>query len=275
VTPKPRPFLKWAGGKARLLPALLRRVPERFGAFHEPFLGGGALFFALAGSGSLSRAYLSDVNRPLVETYQGVRRHVEQVIAHLSRHARQHEARHYYRVREEVPPATQLAARAARLIYLNRTCYNGLYRENRAGRFNVPMGRYANPRICDAGNLRSASAALRAAHIGCHHYSRVLDRGRKGDLVYFDPPYQPVSRTASFTGYDRNGFGEQDQVELSEVFRSLAERGVQVLLSNSDTPLIRRLYAGFPRDRVQVSRAINCRTDRRGRAAELIIRGPA
>jgi DNA adenine methylase len=275
VNGTPRPFLKWAGGKSRLLPALARRVPDSFRTFHEPFLGGGALFFHLAGSGQLTAARLSDINAPLVDTYRGVQRAVERVIEHLHEHARRHGRDHYYHVRDIGYRWTGLAARAARMIYLNRTCYNGLYRENRAGRFNVPMGRYENPRICDQENLRAASRALARCRIECHPYAGILDRARKGDFVYFDPPYHPVSKTASFTSYDRNGFTDDDQAELSRIFRILAGRGVFVLLSNSDTPLIRRLYAGFPLDRVAVSRAINCRADRRGRAGELIIRGAA
>jgi DNA adenine methylase len=272
VTRKPRPFLKWAGGKSRLLSALARRVPEGFKTFHEPFLGGGALFFHLAGSGRLSRACLSDINHPLVDTYRGVQCAVDEVIERLGEHAERHDRDHYYQVRDADSSPEDLAARAARMIYLNRTCYNGLYRENRAGRFNVPMGRYSNPRICDEENLRAASRALAACLIECRPYSEILARAREGDLVYFDPPYHPVSRTASFTSYDRNGFSEDDQAELSRIFRVLAQRGVFVLLSNSDTPFIRRLYDGFPRDRVAVARAISCRADRRGPAGELIIR---
>ena len=275
MTRKPRPFLKWAGGKSRLLSALARRVPEGFKSFHEPFLGGGALFFHLAGSGRLKRACLSDINQPLVDTYRGVQRAVDEVIEQLGEHAERHDRDHYYQVRDADSAPGNLAARAARMIYLNRTCYNGLYRENRAGRFNVPMGRYSNPRICDEENLRAASRALAGCRIECGPYSEVVARAREGDLVYFDPPYHPVSRTASFTCYDRNGFSGDDQVELSRIFRVLAVRGVLVLLSNSDTQLIHRLYAGFPRDRVAVARAISCRADRRGRVGELIIRGTA
>jgi DNA adenine methylase len=275
VTLKPRPFLKWAGGKSRLISALARRIPETFGTFHEPFLGGGALFFHLAAAGRLTRACLSDINQPLVDTYRGVQRAVEEVIDRLREHARRHDRDHYYQVRDVESSPANLAARAARMIYLNRTCYNGLYRENQAGRFNVPMGRYSNPRICDEENLRAVSRVLAPCRIECRPYSEIGARARQGDLVYFDPPYQPASRTASFTSYDRNGFREEDQAELSRIFRDLAGKGVLVLLSNSDTPLIRRLYAGFPRDQVAVARAISCRADGRGPAGELIIRGMA
>lgn len=265
-----RPFLKWAGGKGKLLPDLVERLPERFGAYHEPFVGGGALFFDLRARARIARALLSDRNAPLIGIYQAVRDQVEAVIEELRRHRNDRE--HYYRVRALDPEALAPAARAARLIFLNRTCYNGLYRENRGGQFNVPFGRYANPVICDEENLRAASAALRGADLSCRAFDSVLDRAERGDLVYFDPPYHPVSATASFTAYDRGGFGPEDQERLRDLFAELAGRGVRAILSNSDTPLTRRLYRGFRIDQVQAARAINSRADRRGKVPELIVR---
>ncbi len=267
----PRPFLKWAGGKARLLPALERRLPPRFGTYHEPFLGGAALFFHLAGAGRIDGAILSDINQPLVDTYLGVQQATEEVIALLAEHARSHGRDHYYAVRDADPAGLTLAQRAARIIYLNRTCYNGLYRENQAGRFNVPMGRYKRPRICDASRLRAAAHALRAATLRCRPFTDVLARARPGDLVYLDPPYDPLSASASFTSYDRNGFGPRQQERLRDVFARLAAAGVHVILSNSDTPRIRRLYDDYPRDQVQVSRPISRRAAGRGAVGEVII----
>ena len=268
----PRPFLKWAGGKGQLLPDLIARLPECFAAYHEPHVGSGALFFTLASHGVPSQAYLSDVNPALIDTYLAVRDQVEDVIAILKKHQKKHDRDYYYLVRAIDPSRLTLAGRAARIIYLNKTCYNGLYRENKRGQFNVPFGRYTNPTICDAANLRNVSRVLQGVDIAQRGYASALDCARPGDFVYFDPPYQPLSATSSFTAYNRNGFGEDDQRRLRDVFAQLAERSVRVMLSNSDTPLIHELYAGFTIDRVYATRSINSKSNRRGKIAELIIR---
>ena len=264
-----RPVLKWAGGKRQLLPELLRRLPAAFGAYHEPFVGGGALFFALAAQGRVGRASLSDANPSLIDVYLALRDEVEAVIAHLRQ--QKHDRDHYYAVRALRPEDLSLPERAARIIYLNKTCYNGLYRENRAGQFNVPFGRYTNPTICDEPNLRAASAVLQGVDIAQRHFATVLDYARPGDLVYFDPPYDPLSATANFTGYDRRGFGPDDQRQLRDVFAELGRRGVRAMLSNSDTPFIRELYAGFPLEQVFVGRAVNSRVEGRGKVAEVVV----
>jgi DNA adenine methylase len=247
------------------------RAPRAFRAYHEPFVGGGALFFELRALGRLrGPVVLSDRNPPLMEAYGAIRDRAGAVIRHLKRHRNDED--HFYRVRAQDPGSLSPAARAARIIYLNRTCFNGLYRENRAGRFNVPFGRYANPRICDEDNLRAVARALRGVDLSCAPYDAVLDAAEERDFVYFDPPYQPLSRTSSFTAYHREGFGPEDQERLRDAFAALAARGVHVLLSNSDTPLIRKLYRGFRIDQVHAARAINSKGDRRGKVAELIIR---
>lgn len=270
----PKPFLKWVGGKRQLLEELRLRVAEArpHGRYHEPFVGGGALFFDLYGRKGLGRAkaILSDNNPRLIEAYEGVQKNVEQVIALLEAHQAAHNEEHYYRVRAEVPE--DKIACAARLIYLNRTCFNGLYRENSKGEFNVPMGRYNNPRICDANNLRAVSVALCRCQIYRSHFTAVFDRARPGDLVYFDPPYDPVSKTANFTSYHRDPFGEDAQRSLADVFRRLDGRGVKLLLSNSDTPLIQELYAPFTIEVVMARRQVNSRADRRGEVREVLVR---
>ena len=269
---RPRPFLKWAGGKGQLLAELQDRLPVSFGAYHEPFLGGGALFFDLSSRGRLAGgAFLSDLNPVLVETYATVRDRVEEVITALLRH--RNESDHFYATRALDPATLTPVERTARVIFLNRTCYNGLYRENRSGRFNVPFGRYVNPTICDHANLRAVSLALHDVDLSRADFTAVVERARPGDLAYFDPPYQPVSATSSFTAYHHDGFGEDCQQALREVFATLAARGVNVLLSNSDTPFIRRLYAGFRIDSVRAKRAINSRIDRRGSVGEVIVVG--
>lgn len=271
-TRTPRPFLKWAGGKTQLLNELTQRVPRisDTGTYHEPFVGGGALFFELARTGSLpQRQRLADVNANLISTYRAVRDELDDVIFELASHQQAHSETHYYLVRDmslECP-----AKAAARTIYLNKTCFNGLYRENRAGKFNVPFGRYANPAILDEHNLRAASSVLHATKLDCSPFQAVLDIARAGDIVYFDPPYDPVSATASFTGYSRNGFGKSDQIILAATFRELNRKSIQLILSNSSTDFIRDLYHGFHIAEVLASRAVNSAADRRGKVAELVV----
>lgn len=266
-----RPFLKWAGGKGQLLDELCSRLPAEFGRYFEPFVGGGALYFALHGAGRVrSGARLSDANRKLIDTYRAVRDNVEAVIAHLSAFSNDRDL--YYQIRawrhEDLDPPRA----AARIIFLNKTCYNGLFRENSRGEFNVPFGRYARPMICDAPNLRAASAALRRVSLRQLDFGKVPELVKEGDLVYFDPPYHPRSATSSFTQYSENGFGEDEQRRLARVFRELDGRGAYVMLSNSDTPLVRKLYAGFAIDEVLAGRAINSKAERRGKVTELIVR---
>jgi DNA adenine methylase len=263
-----KPFMKWAGGKGQLLQQLLSRMPESFGSYFEPFVGGGALFFGLSSLGMLKDTYLTDVNEPLIETYKAVRDNVDEVIRNLKTH--RNEEDYYYGVRTTAPRKPE--TRAARLIYLNKTCFNGLYRTNLQGRFNVPFGHYKKPNFCNEDNLRAASAALQDAQIECLEYSDAVRRASEGDFVYFDPPYQPLTKTSSFTTYSRNGFKEEDQERLSETFRDLAGRGVYVMLSNSDTPLIRKLYKDFKPERVYASRSINSKGNKRGKISELVVR---
>lgn len=263
--PRPRPFLKWAGGKTQLLPELMARVPSRFNRYFEPFMGGGALFFALAPQ----RAVLSDINSELVSTYRSLRDDVGGVIRALDRH--RSEERHFYEVRAQGNARLSASAAAARMIFLNRTCFNGLYRVNRSGQFNVPFGKYKNPTICDADNLRRVAQVLDSVQIETRNALSVGRYCRRGDFVYFDPPYDPVSPTASFTGYTQGGFGRPEQERLAEVFARLAERGVQVMLSNSDTPFIRKLYRQFNVERVYARRAINRNATGRGRVAEVLV----
>jgi len=241
-----------------------------FRAYHEPFLGGAALFFELFRQGRTRDAvFLSDVNDRLMEAYRGVATDVESVIRHLRDHAERHGRDHYYATRESIPDT--LAGRAARLIYLNRTCFNGLYRENSRGLFNVPMGRYRNPTICDEDALRAASAALARAHLRTGSFEVVLEQARPGDLVYFDPPYVPLSKTASFTDYAAGGFSDVDQARLAEVFAELASRGVHGMLSNSGTEAVRALYSRFRIHRVLAARSVNSRADRRGPVEEVLV----
>lgn len=270
--PPPHPFLKWVGGKRQLIPDLLEAV-EAAGAFrryHEPFLGGGALFFALARAGRLrGTSFLSDVNHNLIDAYLAVRDDARGLIRQLERHKSRHTEEHFYDVRATVPRT--LTKRAARVIYLNKTCFNGLYRENSKGKFNTPFGRYVNPGIVDERNLLVVSDTLRRVKLEAREFASVLARARRGDLVYFDPPYIPINKTADFTAYSKGGFGIEGQRQLADVFARLAHRGVNVMLSNSMTEITVDLYDAFFINEVFANRSINSRADRRGKVSEALI----
>jgi DNA adenine methylase len=265
------PVVKWAGGKTRLLDQLVARAPERYRRYFEPFVGGGALYFRL----QPGRAVLSDSNPDLIGMYRRVAGHVEAVIRRLEAHRAAHGVDHYYRVREEWNRGglADPDDRAAAFIYLNKTCYNGLWRVNSRGHFNVPVGRYDDPSIFDGAQLRAASRALRRAELATAGFAEAVAGARDGDFVYFDPPYHPLSDTAHFTSYTSASFGRDDQRRLAELARELVRRGCAVLVSNSDTEFVRELYRGFRIDVVDCARAINSKASARGPQRELIIRG--
>ena len=266
------PFLKWAGGKGQLLAAIFARLPpgEIRGTYFEPFLGGGAVFFELARRGWIRRARLFDRNEELVAAYRAVKDDVEAVITALEEH--KNEEAYYYEVRAQDPTSLAIAARAARTIFLNRVGYNGLYRVNASGKFNVPFGKYRSPKICAPENLRAASRALACATIEVAGFDESCVDAGAGDVVYLDPPYLPLSRTANFTAYS-DRFGEQEHRRLAEVFASIVDRGAVALLSNSDTELSRELYAAFKITAIEATRAINSKGDRRGVVSELLVQG--
>lgn len=269
--PVPRPFLKWAGGKTQLAEALLERMPLAFNVYHEPFVGSGALFFRLYRAQRIRRAVLSDLNAELIDTYLAIRDDVQEVIKLLADFP--HSKEFYYSIREKDPWQLNLPERAARMIYLNKTGYNGLYRVNRQGKFNVPFGRYKSPTYFDPENLLAVAQALQEVDILCTPFETVLERAAPGDWVYFDPPYVPLSPTANFTSYQPNGFGLSDQKRLRDVCIALSRNKVYVMLSNSDTGAIRSLYdlPYFTIDEVLASRAINCNGAKRGKITELVI----
>ena len=236
----------------------------------EPFLGGGAMFFARRPE----RALLCDINPALVSTYREVRDNVEEVIGQLGRLARGHSADAYYRVRTRYNQDRNMddAQRAAHFLYLNKTCFNGLHRVNRRGEFNVPAGSYVNPRILNEQALRAAGTQLQTAKLRCEGFETLLSHAKPGDFIYFDPPYEPVSETASFTSYSRDGFSREDQTRLRDVFVALDLRRCRLMLSNSDVPFIRDLYGNFRIDQVSAARSINCNAKKRGRVNEVVVR---
>jgi DNA adenine methylase len=262
-----RPFLKWAGGKRQLLPALLEHVPDHIGSYIEPFVGSGALFFHLRPK----RAVLTDVNERLIRTYLGVRDHVGDVIGLLGSYT--HDRDFFYSLREMDIDAKSDAEVAAWFIYLNKTGFNGLYRVNRKNVFNVPFGRYENPNFCDEKTLRACSDALANAEVRVADFAEVASRAKKGDFVYFDPPYVPLSATSSFTSYTSDGFGADGQKRLRDAALALKKRGVRVLLSNSSAPFVRSLYRrGFAIHEAKATRSVNSKGSGRGAVTELIIR---
>jgi DNA adenine methylase len=265
------PFLKWAGGKTQLLDQIAPLYPDRIRHYMEPFVGSGAVFFDLRSRFPDMRATLSDNNEELINCYRIVRDDVEGLIRRLRNHKSRHGKEHYYKVRGESPSRLTPPQRAARFIYLNKTCYNGLYRVNASGGFNVPIGSYADPKICQASRLRAARDALQGVTLEVRDFGACLKEARKGTFVYIDPPYHPLSATSNFTGYTEGGFGEQEQIRLSRLFRDLHGKGARVMLSNSDTPFIRELYKGFPIHQVTARRAINSNGNRRGAITEVVV----
>ncbi len=271
LTVLPRPFLKWAGGKTQLISQYQPLFPPQFKNYYEPFLGGGAVFFYLFQEHSSGfNAVLSDVNEELINLYRCVQTDVEALIKALELHQVKHNCEYYYQVRAQKNHT--LVKKAARIIYLNKTCFNGLYRENSKGEFNVPIGRYKNPTICNAELLRADSLALRSVILEVRDFDKVLDEAKTDqDFVYFDPPYYPLSNTSQFTSYSRYNFNEKDQIRLRDVFAELANRGVKVMLSNSDCPFIRELYQKFRIHEVSAARSINSKGAHRGKISEVVV----
>jgi DNA adenine methylase len=266
---QPTPFLKWAGGKGQLLPTLSTFLPTKFGRYFEPFVGGGAMFFHLYGQRPALNAVLSDLNEELINCYEVIRDQVDELIDDLRKH--KNESDYFYKVRAQSPRKLTRTERAARIIYLNKTCFNGLYRVNSQGQFNVPFGSYKNPRTCDEENLRAVSLALAHADLSCSTFEQSLKRAKRGDLIYLDPPYQPISSTSNFTGYTKGCFSSNDQAALAELVGKLSDRGCKIMLSNSDNEYIRELYSDFRIETVYANRAINCKGDRRGKITEVLI----
>jgi DNA adenine methylase len=264
----PRPFLKWAGGKSKLIQQYLTYLPStnNYKNYYEPFLGGGAVFFHILPS----NAILTDINAELITTYRCVRDNVEELISLLKEHENKHSRDYYYNVRAN--PGKSDLENAARLIYLNKTCFNGLYRVNSQNKFNVPLGKYKNPNICPQDLLFAASEALSRAEIKHADFTEVLNHATSSeDFVYFDPPYYPISKTSYFTSYTSYSFEENQQIQLRDIFVKLSERGVKLMLSNSDCEFIRNLYSGFNIYTISAARAINSNAKKRGKINEILV----
>jgi DNA adenine methylase len=267
------PVVKWVGGKRQLLPVLTPLLPERFTTYCEPFLGGGAMLFLR----QPQRAIINDINNELIQMYEVIRDDVESLILELEKY--KNESDYFYMVRDwdrdkQKYNSLSKVQKASRIIYLNKTCYNGLFRVNNAGEFNTPFGNYKNPNIVNAATLRAVSQYFQKADItiSCRDYADVLADVPRGTFVYLDPPYDPVSDTANFTGYARGGFGREDQIRLRECCDELDRRGIKFMLSNSSTDFIREQYAAYNITTVQAKRAINSDATRRGQVDEVVVR---
>ncbi len=275
INAKPKPFVKWVGGKRQLL-RQFRELglypPEDFNpitnTYYEPFVGGGAVFFDLLPK----NAELSDLNNELVTTYNVIKNNVDELIKSLQKHI--YDKEYYLEVRAKKVEDLSDVEVASRFIFLNRTGFNGLYRVNKSGQFNVPFGRYNNPVICDKDNLRRVTDALQDVTITHHDYKNVLKTAKSGDFIYLDPPYYPINATSSFTSYTAEGFLEKEQTELRDTFIKLHKKGCFVMLSNSDTPFINELYSGHDGitiNKITAGRAINSKGSGRGKITEVLV----
>lgn len=270
--PLTKPFLKWAGGKRQLIPEIDKHVPK-FSTYYEPFVGAGAVFFYL----HPNRAIINDSNSQLIMTYRVIKDNLDELITTLELHKQRNSEEYYYEIRERdrTPDFMRLsdAQKAARLIYLNKTCYNGLYRVNSQGLFNVPYGRYKNPVIYEPAVLLAINKFLNSANVTIMDgdYADALINADKKSFVYLDPPYHSPDNT-NFTGYQAGGFDENEQIRLRDTYKELTNRGVRCLLSNSNTSFIRELYRDFTIETVEVSRVINSNPDGRGKVNEVLIK---
>ncbi|MCL4137649.1 UNVERIFIED_CONTAM: hypothetical protein GTU68_003140 [Idotea baltica] len=266
---KCRPFLKWAGGKAKLLQSLTPLLPKQYNNYFEPFIGGGALFFYL----QPKRAYISDLNSELVNCYLCIRNNPVKVIEYLKKHI--YEKEYFYKLRE-IAKFTEYEnwsneQKAARLIYLNKTCFNGLYRVNKKGEFNVPFGRYKNPLICDEKNIYLCSQALKKVNISLEDFSNTKSKLQENDFIYLDPPYVPISKSSNFTSYTLENFDIKQQENLSKFCKEITAKGVKFMLSNSSSDLVHNLYKDFNSFTVNAPRSINSKIKMRNDVEELVI----
>jgi len=264
------PFLKWAGGKRQLISQMNHHFPKNFNRYIEPFIGGGAVFFYLKPKYSI----IIDINEELINCYKVVKNNVKELIELLKTH--KNEKNYYYKIRKldrNIVKYKKLSniEKASRLIYLNRCCYNGLYRVNSKGEFNVPFGKYKNPNFCDEKNLLAVSKALKNVKIFLGSFEICLDYAEKGDFIYFDPPYHPLSKTSSFTSYSKEKFGKDSQLKLFNVFKKLNELGCKLMLSNSYNEYIKDLYQNYKIITLDARRAINCNAAKRGNIKVLLI----
>ena len=273
---EPKPFVKWAGGKRQLMPELEKNFPTKFGTYVEPFLGGGAVMFDLLTKESNLKCNVSDLNSDLVLAYVTIRDRLEKLIESLENHSKNYHndsTGYYYEVRNQ-EPKNQIE-KVSRLLFLNKTCFNGLYRVNSKGKFNVPLGRYTNPNIVNKENLQIVSKTLQSTKIkiSCRDFGSIIKDAKKGDFVYFDPPYQPISDTANFTSYTHRDFTEDDLERLADLANQLNSKGCKVMLSNSNSKTVKKLFSsGWAIKEIKANRSINSNSQKRTGHKEIIIK---
>ncbi|MBE9252151.1 DNA adenine methylase [Dolichospermum sp. LEGE 00240] len=275
VNPSVKPFVKWAGGKRQLVPTILaNHLPKNYNlqTYYEPFIGGGALLFSL----QPKKAVINDSNAELINCYKIIKNSLDELIEDLKNH--KNNEYYYYDIRdwdrEKNFKSKTEVQRASRIIFLNKTCYNGLFRVNSQGQFNVPFGKYKNPNILDIAVLKAVNKYLNENQVRILNsdFQEAVKDAKRGDFIYLDPPYDPVSETASFTGYDVNGFNKQEQRRLKEVFDDLNSRGCHILLSNAYTEFIEDLYKDYLHTKISAIRAINCNGKKRGKVDEILVK---
>ncbi len=266
-------FIKWAGGKTQLLRQFSELYPQKFNRYFEIFLGSGAVFFNLKQKFNPTQSFLFDINEDLINTFKSVRDEVDELIPLLREHRDKDNNREYFnKQREQFNTMKSGLEKAAIFIYLNKTCFNGLYRVNSDGKFNVPFGKYKKPAILQEVKLKMASKLLRGSELSVADFNESMKHAKENDFVYMDPPYFLLTKTASFTAYQKGGFFEKEQKQLSQSFKELDKKGCLLMQSNSDTPFIRELYSDFNILTVKARRAINCIGAKRGVINEIVIR---
>lgn len=264
-------FIKWAGGKKQLLIQFKDFFPKNIQRYFEPFVGGGAVAFYIIKKYQPQEVYLSDINRELINCYNVIKNNPKELINLLSEYRKNHSKEIYYQIREQDPKLLSSLNNAARFIYLNKTCFNGLYRVNSSGKFNVPMGSYKNPSIYDESELMEISKILKKTNLRVIPFNEMIKDVKKEDFIYFDPPYHPLKNKNSFTTYTKDSFKAEDQQKLAELYKKLDKKGCKVMLSNSDTEFIKELYSNYNINLVKASRMINCDGAKRGKINELVI----
>jgi len=265
-------LVKWAGGKRQLIPQFKKFFPKKIKRYIEPFIGGGAVAFYIIKNYKPKEVIISDINEELMNAYKVIKNNPEKLIKLLKRYKKKHNKEEYYKIRAKDPKILPPLTRASRFIYLNKTCFNGLYRVNSRGEFNVPIGSYKNPGILLADDLREISQLLKKVKLKALSFEDILKLAKKGDFVYFDPPYYPIKKGKSFTTYTKGNFLEKEQKQLLEVFKKLDKKGCKIMLSNSDTKFIKNLYKEHNLNFVKARRMINCNGKDRGKIKEIVVR---
>ncbi len=274
-----KPFVKWVGGKGKLIPELIKLTPSKINNYYEAFVGGGALFYELSNQGLIKDSYINDINQKLITCYQTIKQNSDSLIGILKKIEKEYkilatdnQKKYFYKIRHDYNQnSLDNLTTSAYLIFLNKTCFNGMYRENSKGEYNIPFGDQPNPTICDENNIKAVSEVLKPTIITSYSFKKSIKTSKKGDFIYFDPPYYPLTSTANFTSYSKNNFSAKEQIKLFNVFKTLTLKGCYVMLSNSNTDFIKNMYQKFNIHEVYSARSINSKGEKRGKVKELVI----